>query len=104
MKLSLVAIALVFLSAGLPQAEKQRIVYAKYIEPPYYPPLPVRPRRLAACVTSEDGKFCFRHLRPGKYELRTSSKPGVNVTHVYVVVDKKAGQTKDLIARMSLGT
>lgn len=44
MKLSLVAIALVFLSAGLPQAEKQRIVYAKYIEPPYYPPLPVRPK------------------------------------------------------------
>jgi hypothetical protein len=61
-------------------------------------------KRLASCVTSEDSKFCFRHLPPGKYELRASSKAGVNVTHVYVVVDKRAGQTKELVVGMSVGT
>jgi len=65
---------------------------------------PNNQKRLAACVTSDDGKFCFRHLPPGKYELRASSKAGVNVTHVYVIVDKRAGQTKELVVGMSLGT
>jgi Carboxypeptidase regulatory-like domain len=61
-------------------------------------------KKLAACVTAEDGKFCFRHLPPGKYELRASINGGWNITHVYVVVDKKAGQTKRLRVGMSLGT
>ena len=61
-------------------------------------------RRLAACVAREDGKFCFRHLPPGKYELRASLNGGWNITHVYVVVDKKAGQTKKIQVRMTLGT
>ena len=65
---------------------------------------PNNQKRLASCVTSEGGKFCFRHLPPGKYELRASSKAGVNVTHVYVVVDKRAGQTKELVVGMSVGT
>jgi Carboxypeptidase regulatory-like domain len=65
---------------------------------------PNNQKRLASCVTSEDGKFCFRHLPPGKYELRASSNAGVNVTHVYVVVDKRAGQTKELVVGMSVGT
>jgi hypothetical protein len=47
-------------------------------------------KELAACVTAEDGKFCFRHLPPGKYELRASLNAGWNITHVYVVVDKKS--------------
>jgi hypothetical protein len=60
-------------------------------------------KRLAACVTAADGKFCFRHLSAGKYELRASLNSGVNITHVYVVVDKKAGRTKKLRVGMSLG-
>jgi hypothetical protein len=60
-------------------------------------------KRLAACVTAAAGKFCFRHLPDGKYELRASLNSGVNITHVYVVVDKKAGQTKKLRVGMSLG-
>ncbi len=60
-------------------------------------------KRVAACHTSADGKFCFRGLPPGKYELRSSPKAGWNITHVYVVVDKK-GQTKKIQVRMSLGT
>jgi len=61
-------------------------------------------RRLAACVASADGKFCFRNLANGKYELRSSSGNGVNVTHVYVVIDRQSGEKKDLSVEMTLGT
>lgn len=61
-------------------------------------------RRLAACRTAADGKFCFRNLPSGKYELRSSLDSGWNVTHVYVVVDKKAGQGKRIQVQMSVGT
>jgi len=60
-------------------------------------------KRVAACRTSRDGKFCFRSLPPGKYELRSSIDSNWNVTQVYVVVDKK-GQTKKIQVRMKLGT
>lgn len=43
-------------------------------------------RWLAACVVGADGKFCFRGLRPGKYELRFSKAGGWNHTQVYVLV------------------
>jgi hypothetical protein len=68
-------------------------------------PLETRPeqKRLAACRTAPDGKFCFPNLPSGKYELRSSVGSGWDVTHVYVVVDKK-GQTKNIQVRMSLGT
>lgn len=61
-------------------------------------------RRLAACVVSADGKFCFPNIANGKYELRSSSGSGVNVTHVYVVIDKQSGEKKDLSVEMTLGT
>jgi len=57
-------------------------------------------KRLAICRTAADGKFCFRNLPPGKYELRSSLGPGWNVTHVYVVLDgqsKRAGKLKVLM-------
>ena len=60
-------------------------------------------KRVAACRTSRDGKFCFRSLPPGKYELRSSIDSNWNVTHVYVVVGKK-GETKKIQISMSLGT
>jgi len=61
-------------------------------------------KKLAACQTGADGKFCFRGLPPGKYELRSSINSDWNVTHVYVVLDKKAGQGKALRVLMELGT
>jgi hypothetical protein len=61
-------------------------------------------KRLAACVTADDGKFCFRNLPSGKYELRSSLDGGWNITHIYVVVDKKAGKHKPLHVTMSVGT
>ena len=61
-------------------------------------------KRLAACRTAADGKFCFPNLPPGKYELRSSVDSGWDVTHMYVVVDKEAGQKKQLVVEMKLGT
>ena len=61
-------------------------------------------KRLAACVTGPDGKFCFRHLPSGTYELRSSMKSGWNVTHVHVTVDKRSGESEEIAVRMSLGT
>jgi hypothetical protein len=61
-------------------------------------------KRVAACHTSADGKFCFSNLPSGKYELRTSINGEWNTSHVYVVVDKKAGQRKRLRVLMDLGT
>jgi hypothetical protein len=63
----------------------------------------VEQKRVAACHTPADGKFCFRRLPPGKYELRSSLEAGWNITHIYVVVNKK-GQTKQIQVRMTLGT
>ena len=60
--------------------------------------------RLRACVTSVDGKFCFKGLPEGAYELRVSLNEGWNVTHVYVVVDRKTGVSKPLHVTMHLGT
>ena len=53
-------------------------------------------RRVAACMTGTDGKFCFRGLPAGKYELRSSSNDryGWNASQVYVVVDHEEGKDK----------
>jgi hypothetical protein len=42
--------------------------------------------RIAACKTGEDGKFCFRNVHRGRYELRASVDSGWNVSHIYVIV------------------
>ena len=60
--------------------------------------------RLSACITSKDGRFCFSDLPDGKYELRSSLGTGIDVTHVIVVVKKKAGKTKTLEVEMHVGT
>jgi hypothetical protein len=46
-----------------------------------------RQRRVAACVTGEDGRYCLGFIEAGKYELRVSKGPGFNVTQMYVEVD-----------------
>ncbi|MBI3405786.1 MAG: carboxypeptidase regulatory-like domain-containing protein [Acidobacteria bacterium] len=63
-------------------------------------------RRLAACRTAADGRFCFRGLSSGRYELRSSSadtRTGWNATQIYVIVDVKKGTTKELEIEMKLG-
>ena len=63
-----------------------------------------RQTRLAACVTGPDGKFCFRHLPSGKYELRSSIGNGWSVTHVVVAVKKGSRDNEEIAVEMSLGT
>jgi len=46
-------------------------------------------RKIAACVTSNDGEFCFDKIPSGKYELRCSKPAEWNSTSVYVIVDPK---------------
>lgn len=43
-------------------------------------------RKIAACVTGNDGEFCFDKIPTGKYELRCSKPADWNCTSVYVVV------------------
>jgi hypothetical protein len=62
-----------------------------------------RKRRLAACVTSENGQFAFS-LPSGRYELRVSHGGGWNATHVIVVVDREFGKQKKLDVPMRVGT
>jgi Carboxypeptidase regulatory-like domain len=63
-----------------------------------------RQTRLAKCVTGPDGKFCFRHLPSGTYELRSSIDTGWNVTHVRVTVNKRFGAPEEFAVVMTLGT
>ena len=52
-------------------------------------------RRVAACITGEDGKFCFGFIKPGKYEVRVSKESGINVTHIYVEVNPYSDESVD---------
>lgn len=63
-------------------------------------------KRVAGCVVGPDGKFCFRGLAPGKYELRLSKDGGWQKTHVYVIVAplKQKAVKGDLGISMQLGT
>jgi Carboxypeptidase regulatory-like domain len=63
-------------------------------------------KRLMGCVVGGDGKFCFRDLPPGKYELRFSKSGGWNHTHVYVIVAPRGQKASKamLDVSMLLGT
>jgi hypothetical protein len=61
-------------------------------------------KRLAGRRTSSDGKFCFRDLPSGRYELRSSLDSGWNITHVYIVLDRKTGRREKIRVGMSIGT
>ena len=60
--------------------------------------------RIAACKTGPDGKFCFRHVRPGRYEIRSSIGSGMNVSSMSVIVDPEKGRSKSITIRMTVGT
>ena len=61
-------------------------------------------KRLAANKTAEDGRFCFKSLPSGRYEIRSSIDTGWDVTHVVVTVDTKNGKNERLHLVMYLGT
>ena len=65
-------------------------------------------RRVAACKTDADGKFCFTKLPPGRYELRASSDDtmtGWNASQVYVVINPhgRRSKRKEIRVEMTLG-
>ncbi len=61
-------------------------------------------KRLAVCLTGRDGKFCFRNIPSGSYELRSSIDRGWNVTRVRVSVDRHAVSNKPILVIMRVGT
>ena len=62
---------------------------------PYAKDLSTKRTRLASCVTGTDGRYCFSRVPRGKYELRASKDGGLEITHVYVVVDPKNRKSSD---------
>jgi hypothetical protein len=61
-------------------------------------------RRVAACRTGVNGRFCFRGLAKGAYELRSSIDSGWDVTHIHVLVDPQNGGADNIKVMMHLGT
>jgi len=61
-------------------------------------------RKIAACVTGEDGEFCFDKMPAGKYELRCSKPVEWNCTSIYVVVDPKQnnGMASQIVVPMHI--
>lgn len=59
-------------------------------------------RRLAACRTGKDGKFCFESIPAGSYELRVSKDQGWSPTHVYLVIDPKDPKSTNKPIKVSL--
>ena len=66
---------------------------------------PPEQRRIAACKTGKDGKFCFSDIAPGSYELRVSKDGQWNVVHLYVVVDPNDARStnEEIIVEMTVG-
>ena len=61
-------------------------------------------QRVGVCLTRSDGKFCFKHLPPGTYEIRSSISTGWDVTKVHVTVDPKKGKSERIAVPMHIGT
>src|SRR5215813_4707700 len=65
-------------------------------------------KRVAACITGEDGKFAFPQLKRGKYLLRagTRESAGIDETEVVLVVDPHSTKHKNdrLRIPLELGT
>ena len=66
---------------------------------------PHEQRRVAACTTGKDGRFCFSAIHAGTYELRVSKDGQWNVVHAHVTVDPNAGAAagRGIIVEMSFG-
>lgn len=66
---------------------------------------PIRQRRIAACKTRADGRFCFIGIPSGKYELRSSKSSEMccawNPVRAYVILDPR--QRNSTNAAIELG-
>ncbi len=63
-------------------------------------------KRKTACVTGEDGKFCFKNLKNGTYVLkigtRTRDVEYFNKRYVIVKLNDKNGEDKEIDVELSL--
>lgn len=66
----------------------------------------VQQRRVAACKSGVDGKFCFEGIPAGRYELRASKDAAWNPSHLYVVVSPRGRRStrSGIILRLTVGT
>lgn len=60
-------------------------------------------RRLGVGLTAAHGKFGFRGLPSGRYQLRSSRDGGWNITHMHVVVAKQNGHKQKIEGKQSRG-
>ena len=69
-------------------------------------PRPTNQKRLHACVTAKDGRFCFPKLAKGNYELRVSRDAGWNPSFIFVRIDPKASRArkKPIEVLLTVGT
>jgi hypothetical protein len=67
---------------------------------------PAEQRRVAACATGKDGKFCFSNIPAGRYELRVSKDGSWNVVRAYVIVDPSGRYSRrgGIVIEMTVGT
>jgi len=54
-------------------------------------------KRVAACITGEDGSFCFPSIPAGRYELRISKREWEFATGVIIVDPKKRRSNDDKV-------
>jgi hypothetical protein len=60
-------------------------------------------KRVAACMTGKDGRFCFLGIRAGKYELKVSKPEWEHASGIILVNPKKRRDAKDkIIVHLSL--
>jgi hypothetical protein len=68
----------------------------------------LRNKRRAACMTGENGAFCFNKLPPGRYLLRagTRKSAGINQIHAIITVlpNNQKAPTGGLELTLTLGT
>ena len=64
---------------------------------------PPKQNRVAACITAAYGEFCFRAPPSGKDRLRYSINGGWDITHVYLVVQRRSGRRKRIEFQVSRG-
>jgi len=80
-----------------------QVFVRKPSDPLYRAPGQSDARPVVACVTGEDGSFAFS-LSPGEYELRMSQNGGVDVTSVFVKVDRNSQSSEKVKVVMQVGT
>lgn len=75
----------------------------QHSDPLYRPGEQDSEKPVAACVTGTDGVFAFS-LSPGEYELRMSQNEGVDVTSVFVKVERSSHSSERITVVMQVGT